>query len=113
MTTALILVPLGGALWVWITPWPGSRGPGGLALLVALAELALWSGTALNFDFGDQGLQLSQQQTWFSDLGVSYHVAEFIAATIIGCAVLAVVVRSEYRDARRRQRWPGKNQKRR
>ena len=77
MTTALILVPLGGALWVWITPWPGSRGPGGLALLVALAELALWIGTALNFDFGDQGLQLSQQQTWFSDLGVSYHVGLF------------------------------------
>ncbi len=43
-------------------------------------------------------------------LGVSYDVAEFIAATIICCAVLAVVVRSAYRDARRRQRWPGKNQ---
>ena len=43
-------------------------------------------------------------------LGVSYDVAEFIAATIIGCAVLAVAVRSAYRDARRRQRWPGKNQ---
>src|SRR5919108_4933035 len=77
MTTALILLPLGGALWVWITPWRSGRGPGGLALLVALAELALWIGTALNFDFGDQGLQLSAQQTWFADLGVSYHVGLF------------------------------------
>jgi NADH-quinone oxidoreductase subunit M len=77
MTTALILVPLGGALWVWITPWRSARGPGGLALLVALAELALWIGTALNFDFADQGLQLEQRQTWFSDLGVSYSVGLF------------------------------------
>src|SRR5207249_247223 len=45
--------------------------------LTSLGELALWIGTALNFDFGDQGLQLSQQQTWFSDLGVSYHVGLF------------------------------------
>src|ERR671936_1596332 len=77
VTTALILVPIGGALWVWITPWRSMRGAGGLALLIALAELALWIGTAFNFDFGDQGLQLDQQQTWFSDLGVSYHVGLF------------------------------------
>src|SRR5919201_2975743 len=77
VTTALILVPIGGALWVWITPWRSMRGAGGLALLVALAELTLWIGTAFNFDFADQGLQLDQQQTWFSDLGVSYHVGLF------------------------------------
>jgi NADH-quinone oxidoreductase subunit M len=77
LTTALILVPIGGALWVWITPWRSARGAGGLALLVALAELTLWIGTAFNFDFGDQGLQLDQKQTWFSDLGVSYHVGLF------------------------------------
>jgi NADH-quinone oxidoreductase subunit M len=74
MTTALILVPLGGALWVWITPWRSARGPGGLALLVALAELALWIGTAFNLDFSDARPQFETQQTWFADLGVSYHV---------------------------------------
>jgi NADH-quinone oxidoreductase subunit M len=74
MTTALILVPLGGALWVWITPWRTARGPGGLALLVALAELALWIGTAFNLDFSNPRPQFETQQTWFADLGVSYHV---------------------------------------
>jgi NADH-quinone oxidoreductase subunit M len=74
MTTALILVPLGGALWVWITPWRTARGPGGLALLIALAELALWIGTAFNLDFSDPRPQFETQQTWFADLGVSYHV---------------------------------------
>ena len=65
MTTVLILVPLGGALWVWITPWRSARGPGGLALLVALAELALWIGTAVNLDFSDARPQFETQQTWF------------------------------------------------
>src|SRR5919108_2279266 len=74
MTTALILVPLGGALWVWITPWRSARGAGGLALLLALAELALWIGTAFNLDFSDPRPQFATQQTWFADLGVSYHV---------------------------------------
>src|SRR5919109_129017 len=74
MTTALILVPLGGALWVWITPWRTARGPGGLALLIALVELALWIGTAFNLDFSDRRPQFETQQTWFADLGVSYHV---------------------------------------
>jgi UPF0716 family protein affecting phage T7 exclusion len=45
-------------------------------------------------------------------LGISYEVAELIAATIVGCALLIVVVRSAYRDACGRQRWPGKNQSR-
>jgi NADH-quinone oxidoreductase subunit M len=74
VTTALILLPLGGALWVWITPWRSARGPGGLALLIALAELALWIGTAFNLDFSDPRPQFETQQTWFADLGVSYHV---------------------------------------
>jgi NADH-quinone oxidoreductase subunit M len=76
VTTALILVPIAGALWVWITPWPSARAAGGSALLVALAELALWIGTAANFDFSStaRGIQFDTQQTWFADLGVSYHV---------------------------------------
>jgi NADH-quinone oxidoreductase subunit M len=76
VTTALILVPIAGALWVWITPWPSARAAGGSALLVALAELALWIGTAANFDFSGtgRGIQFKTQQTWFADLGVSYHV---------------------------------------
>jgi NADH-quinone oxidoreductase subunit M len=74
VTTALILVPVAGALWVWTTPWRTARAAGGLALLIALGELALWIGTTANFDFSDAGLQFETQQTWFADLGVSYHV---------------------------------------
>jgi NADH-quinone oxidoreductase subunit M len=59
MTTALILVPIGGALWVWITPWRTARAAGGLALLIALAELALWIGTTANFDFSQGGLHFT------------------------------------------------------
>jgi NADH-quinone oxidoreductase subunit M len=74
VTTALILVPIAGALWVWTTPWRSARAAGGLGLLVALAELALWIGTTANVDFSEAGLQFETQQTWFADLGVSYHV---------------------------------------
>ena len=90
MTTALILVPLGGALWVWITPWRGTRGPGGLALMIALAELALWIGTAFNLDFSDPRPQFVTRQTWFADLGVSYHVG--LAPFTLWLAGMTIVV---------------------
>jgi NADH-quinone oxidoreductase subunit M len=77
LTTILIFLPIAGALWVWITPWPTQRAAGGSALLVAIAELALWVGTAFNFDFGRSGIQDEATQSWFSDLGVSYHVGLF------------------------------------
>jgi NADH-quinone oxidoreductase subunit M len=74
MTTVLILLPIGGAVLVWLIPWASARAAGGFALLVALAELALWVGAALNFDFGSGGLQYEQRTVWFSDLGVAYEV---------------------------------------
>jgi hypothetical protein len=42
-------------------------------------------------------------------LGVEYTTVEAIAAILFGGAVLWVAARSAYRDACRRQRWPGKN----
>src|SRR5215207_5834001 len=75
MTTALILLPLAAALVVWLLPLPG-RAAGTLALLAALAEVVLWVIAVAGFDF-DQGLQLEDRQSWFSDLGVSYHVGFF------------------------------------
>jgi NADH-quinone oxidoreductase subunit M len=75
VTTALIVLPLAAALVVWLLPLPG-RAAGALALLAALAEVALWVVAAGGFDFS-QGLQLEDRQTWFSDLGVSYHVGFF------------------------------------
>ncbi|HUQ23564.1 MAG TPA: NADH-quinone oxidoreductase subunit M [Gaiellaceae bacterium] len=75
MTTALIVLPLAAALLVWVLPLPG-RAAGMLALLAALAELVLWVVAVAGFDF-DQGLQQEDRHSWFSDLGVSYHVGFF------------------------------------
>ena len=73
LTTALIFLPVAGAVLVWLLPlsrfWAGS-----LATLVALAEVALWIDVLVQFDFDAAGLQEEQQASWFSDLGVSYHV---------------------------------------
>ena len=54
-TTALILLPLVGALVVAILPLP-RESTAGLALLVALAEIALWVAALGRFDFDDGGL---------------------------------------------------------
>jgi NADH-quinone oxidoreductase subunit M len=91
VTTALILLPLAAALVVWLLPLPG-RAAGALALLAALAEVVLWAVALGRFDF-DRGLQLQDYQSWFSDLGVSYHVgfygfSLFLAGlTIVVCAI--------------------------
>jgi NADH-quinone oxidoreductase subunit M len=98
MTTALIVLPIAGALWVWITPWSSARAAGGSALLVALGELALWIGTATDFDFsGGGGIQFEMQQTWFADLGVSYHVGlTTVTVWLVGMTVLVSAVAIGY-----------------
>ena len=90
MTTTLIVLPLAAALVVWLLPLPG-RVVGTLALLAALAEVALWAVAVAGFDF-DEGLQLEDRQSWFSDLGVSYHVGFYgfslwlVGLTVVVCA---------------------------
>ena len=91
MTTALIVLPLAAALVVWLLPLPG-RAAGALALLAALAEVVLFAVAFGQFDF-EQGLQLRDQHSWFSDLGVSYDVgfygfSLFLAGlTVVVCTV--------------------------
>ena len=91
MTTALIVLPLAAALVVWLLPLPG-RAAGTLALLAGLAEVVLWVVALTQFDF-DEGLQLMDQHSWFSDLGVSYDVgfygfSLFLAGlTVVVCTV--------------------------
>jgi NADH-quinone oxidoreductase subunit M len=97
LTTALIFFPIAGAFWVWITPWPSARAAGGSALLIALTELALWVGTALNFDFGAGGLQEDATQTWFTDLGVSYRVGLFdFSLWLVGLTVVVTAAAIAY-----------------
>ena len=91
MTTALIVLPLAAALVVWLLPLP-ARAAGTLALLAAVAEVVLFAVAFAQFDF-TQGLQLRDQHSWFSDLGVSYDVGFygfslfFAGLNIVVCAV--------------------------
>ena len=73
LTTLLIAVPLVGAVSVWALPL-SRESTGGLALLVALAEVGLWLGSARNFDFASPVPQYSADREWFSELGISYSV---------------------------------------
>ena len=93
MTTALIVLPLAAALFVWLLPLP-ARAAGTLALLAALAEVALWAVAVGQFDFA-QGLQLENRHSWFSDLGVSYHVgfygfSIFLAGLTVVVSTIAI-----------------------
>ncbi|MCE3286711.1 MAG: NADH-quinone oxidoreductase subunit [Gaiellaceae bacterium] len=72
-TTALLLLPLAGALVVAILPLP-RESTAGLAFLVALGEVALWIAAAGRFDFDDGGLQLGTTREWVESLGISYSV---------------------------------------
>ncbi|MDQ3874732.1 MAG: NADH-quinone oxidoreductase subunit M, partial [Actinomycetota bacterium] len=72
LATILIVLPVAGALVVWLLPLT-NRAAGSLAFLVALAEVGFWIEALLRFDFSG-GLQLEQRASWFSDLEVSYHV---------------------------------------
>jgi NADH-quinone oxidoreductase subunit M len=96
MTTALILLPAGGALLVWLLPW--SRfWAGSFALLVSLAEVGLWIETLVRFDFSRSGLQLGAHAGWFGDLGISYHVGLFgFSLWLIGMTVVVMAAAVAY-----------------
>jgi len=73
LTTALILLPVIGALVVAAVPLPRET-TAGLAFLVALMEVGLWIAAASRFDFDDGGLQLGTSREWVESLGISYSV---------------------------------------
>jgi len=73
LATWLVLLPLAGALVVAILPLP-RLAAGGLAFLVALAEVALWIVAVSRFDFDGEGLQLGTTEQWVESLGTSYTV---------------------------------------
>jgi NADH-quinone oxidoreductase subunit M len=97
LTTILIFLPIAGALFVWIVPWPTPRAAGGAALLVALAELIVWVNRALNFDYANPGLQDEASRPWFSDLGVSYTVGLFdFTLWLVGLTVVVTTAAVAY-----------------
>jgi NADH-quinone oxidoreductase subunit M len=96
LTTALILLPVAGALVVWVLPLRPFA-VGSTALLVALAEVALWVDAVARFDFDQPGLQLDQQQSWFADLNVSYHVGFFgFSLWLVGLTVVVLAGATGY-----------------
>jgi len=73
LTTALILLPLAGAVVVALLPLPRTT-TAGLAFLVALMEVGLWIVAASRFDFDDGVPQLGTTREWVESLGISYSV---------------------------------------
>ena len=73
LTNLLILLPLIGALVIWVTPLP-REATAALAVLIAVAEVVVWIVMVAGFDFASPVLQDAAQRAWFGDLGVTYHV---------------------------------------
>ena len=96
LTTALICLPLFGALAVFLLPAP-KRWVGSLALFFSLAELSLWISGLTRFDFGSAKLQFEQQHSWISDLGISYHVGLFgFSLWLVGLTVVVMTAAIAY-----------------
>jgi NADH-quinone oxidoreductase subunit M len=93
MTTALILLPVGGALLLWLLPLPRFW-VGSIAFLLSLVEVGLWIDTVARFDFS-RGIQFEAKQSWFRDLHVSYHVGFYgfslwlagLTVVVMACAI--------------------------
>jgi NADH-quinone oxidoreductase subunit M len=95
LTTTLILFPLAAALVIWLLPW-SIQAVGSLALLASLVEIGIWVNTLTRFDF-EAGLQFEQQETWFGDLGVSYHVGLYgFSLWLVGMAVVVMAAAIAY-----------------
>ena len=96
LTTTLILLPFGGALAVWLLPWPRMLA-GSFAFLVSLFEVGFWIWAVNRFDFGTPGAHLQERTSWFSDLHVSYHVGFFgYGLWLAGLTVVAMAAAVGY-----------------
>jgi NADH-quinone oxidoreductase subunit M len=90
LTTALILLPVAGALVVALLPLPRLT-TAGLAFFVALMEVGLWIVSASRFDFDDPAVQLGTSREWVESLGISYSVG-FYGFSIWLAGVTVVVM---------------------
>jgi NADH-quinone oxidoreductase subunit M len=98
MTDTLILLPLGGAIFVALAPLP-RLAAGFVALAVSLVEIAFWGGALSAFDYrnGASSVQLQDTTPWFGDLGISYHVGfAGFALWLVGMASIAMTAAIAY-----------------
>jgi NADH-quinone oxidoreductase subunit M len=88
LATALVLLPVAGALVLAVLPLPRDL-TAGLAFLVALMEVALWIVAAGRFDFDDGSLQLGTTEEWVESLGIAYSVGFYgFSLWLTGAAVV-------------------------
>ena len=88
LTSALILLPVLGALVVAVVPLPRTT-TAGLAFLVALLEVGLWITAASRYDFDEGGLQLDTSREWVESLGISYSVGFYgFSVWLVGATVI-------------------------
>jgi len=96
LTTILIVLPAAGALIVAVAPF-SSYWLGSFAALASLIEVAVWITAVSRFHFGSAALQLDQHASWFSDLGVSWHVGQYrFSVWFVGMTVVAMAACTIY-----------------
>ncbi len=96
LTSALIWLPVAGAILVWLLPL-SRYATGSLAVLVSLAEVGLWIEQVARFDFSRPGLQMTERAKWFGDLHVSYHVGVYgFSLWLVGLTVVAMAACTGY-----------------
>jgi NADH-quinone oxidoreductase subunit M len=98
LTDTLILLPLGGAIFIAISPLP-RLAAGLVALAVSLVEIAFWGGALSAFDYkiGAGNVQLQDTTTWFGDLGISYHVGfTGFAVWLVGLSAVGMTAAIAY-----------------
>jgi NADH-quinone oxidoreductase subunit M len=96
LDTILILLPMAGALVLWLFPW--TRYPAGaVALGFSLAEVGFWINALTRFDFDSGRLQFEQQASWFGDLNISYHVGLYgYSLWLVGMTVVVMAAAVAY-----------------
>jgi NADH-quinone oxidoreductase subunit M len=96
LTSLLILLPVAGALAIWLLPL-SRYASGSLAVLVSVVEIGFWIEQAARYDFHRGGLQMSEQVNWFGDLGITYHVGVYdFSVWLVGLTVVAMAACISY-----------------
>jgi NADH-quinone oxidoreductase subunit M len=106
LTDTLILLPLGGAIFIALAPLP-RLAAGLVALVVSLVEIAFWGGALSAFDYGpgQPFVQLQDTATWFGELGISYHVGfAGFGLWLVGLAAIVQTAAIAYATWVRRER---------
>jgi NADH-quinone oxidoreductase subunit M len=106
LTDVLVLLPLLGALVIWLLPLPRIAA-GAFALAFCVAELGVWAAALACFRFDVGNAQMQSRLTWFHDLHASWHVGlHGFAVWLVGLTVIALTAAIAYgfREGRERPR---------